>query len=134
MAWIAVIAKTGLDYATMVAPMMIAGAGVSMAIPAAQSAIVGAVARVFIGKASGTAATGRQLGGAFGLAIGVAVFAGAGSYVSPAAYTDGFAPALAVAAARSFAGSMAGLVIPRRAGVIASETPIGVAPAQGGAQ
>jgi EmrB/QacA subfamily drug resistance transporter len=72
MAWIALIATPGLDYATMVAPMMIAGAGVSMAIPAAQSAIVGAVAPMFIGKASGTAATGRQLGGAFGLPIGVA--------------------------------------------------------------
>jgi hypothetical protein len=87
---------------------------------------------MFIGKASGTAATGRQLGGAFGLAIGVAVFAGAGSYVSPTAYTDGFAPALAVDAALSFAGSMAGLMIPRRAGVLAADTPIGVAPAEGG--
>ncbi len=132
MTWIALIAKTGLDYMTMVAPMMIAGAGVSMAIPAAQSAVVGAVPPMFIGKASGTAATGRQLGGAFGLAIGVAVFAGAGSYLSPATFTDGFVPALAVAAALSFAGSMAGLMIPRRARVIAADAPIGVVAAEGG--
>ena len=43
----------------------------------------------------------RQLGGVFGLAIAVAVFTGAGSYASPAAFTDGFGPALAVAAALS---------------------------------
>ena len=40
----------------------------------------------------------RELGGVFGIAIVVAVFAGAGSYASAAAFTDGFAPAIGVGA------------------------------------
>jgi hypothetical protein len=42
--------------------------------------------------ASSTFSTMRQLGGAFGLAVLVAVFAGAGSYASPPAFTDGSSP------------------------------------------
>ena len=41
----------------------------------------------------------RELGGVFGIAVVVAVFAGAGSYASPQAFTDGFAPAIGVGAA-----------------------------------
>ena len=40
----------------------------------------------------------RELGGVFGVAVAVAVFAGAGSYGSPASFLDGFAPAIAVLA------------------------------------
>jgi hypothetical protein len=49
-----------------------AGAGVSMAYPAVQNAVVGAVAPSELGKASGTYNAMRQLGGAFGVAIAVA--------------------------------------------------------------
>ena len=34
----------------------------------------------------------RELGGVFGIAVAVAVFAGAGSFASAEAFTDGFAP------------------------------------------
>jgi hypothetical protein len=81
MGWIALIAKPDVAYAQMIAPLIIAGAGVSMALPATQSTVVNAVAHQHIGKASGTFSTMRQLGGGFGIAI-VAVFAGAGSYAS----------------------------------------------------
>ena len=47
----------------------------------------------------------RELGGVFGIAIAVAVFAGAGSYASPQAFTDGFGPApVGVAAALALVG------------------------------
>ena len=114
MAWIALIAEPGLAYAQMVAPLIVAGAGVSMAIPPAQSAVVGAVGPEHIGRASGTFSTMRQLGGAFGVAVLVAVFAGAGSYVSPQAFSDGFAPAIGVSAALSLAGAVAGAALPGR--------------------
>ena len=45
----------------------------------------------------------------FGIAILVAVFAGAGSFASPATFTDGFAPAMGVSAALALAGALAGL-------------------------
>jgi hypothetical protein len=56
----------------------------------------------------------RQLGGAFGVATLVAVFAAAGSYASPQAFSDGYAPAIAVAAALSFAGAISGVALPSR--------------------
>ena len=90
--WVALVAPHRLPYAQMIPPLIVAGVGISTALPAAQNAVVSSVAPREIGKASGTFSTMRQLGGAFGLAIGVAVFTGAGSYASPAAFTDGFAP------------------------------------------
>ncbi len=111
--WVALVARTDMPYTEMIPPLIVAGVGISTAIPAAQNAVVSAVAPSEIGKASGTFSMMRQLGGAFGLAIGVAVFTGAGSYASPAAFTDGFGPALAVAASLSLAGALAGLSLRR---------------------
>jgi EmrB/QacA subfamily drug resistance transporter len=109
LAWVALLARTGLPYAQMIPPLIIAGVGISMALPAAQNAVMGAVMPTEIGKASGTFSTMRQLGGAFGLAIAVAVFTGAGSYASPGAFSDGFGPAIAVSAALSLCGALAGM-------------------------
>jgi EmrB/QacA subfamily drug resistance transporter len=111
--WVALVARTDVPYAEMIPPLIVAGVGISTALPAAQNAVVSSVAPSEIGKASGTFSMMRQLGGAFGLAIGVAVFTSAGSYASPAAFTDGFGPALAVAASLSLAGAVAGLSLRR---------------------
>jgi len=67
-----------------------------------------------IGKAAGANSMMRELGGVFGIALAVAVFAGAGSYASTAAFTDGFAPAIGLTAALSLAGAAAGLALPGR--------------------
>ena len=114
MAWIALIAEPGMPYGELIAPLIVTGSGTSMAMPAIQSAVLGAVEPSQIGQASGTFATLRQLGAAFGLAVLVAVFSGAGSYASPAAFTDGFAPAIAVSAGLAFAGTLAALLVPAR--------------------
>jgi EmrB/QacA subfamily drug resistance transporter len=114
MGWIALIAGPDLTYAEFVLPAIVAGVGVSMAIPAAQNSVVGSVALEAIGKAAGTNSMMRELGGVFGIAIAVAVFAAAGSYASAAAFTDGFAPAIAVTAALSLAGAIAALALPGR--------------------
>jgi hypothetical protein len=115
MAWFALIAEPGLAYGAMVAPLILSGAGVAMAIPATQSAVLSSVPPRFIGKAAGTFSTARQLGGAFGVAILVAVFAASGSYASAAAFSDGFAPALAASAALALGGAVAGIWLPGRA-------------------
>ena len=120
MAWIALIAAPDLAYATLVAPLIVAGAGVSMAMPAAQNAVLSSVAQTEVGKASGTFNTLRFLGGVSGIAIAVAVFAAAGSFDSPRAFTAGFVPAIAVAAALSLAAAIAGMWQPaRRAAALA---------------
>jgi EmrB/QacA subfamily drug resistance transporter len=114
MAWLALIAEPSLPYSHMLAPFVMAGVGTSMAIPAAQNSVVGAIDDAAVGKAAGVNSMMRELGGVFGVAIAVAVFAAAGSYVSPASFIDGFAPAIAVGAAISLAGAAAGLALPRR--------------------
>jgi hypothetical protein len=58
--------------------------------------------------------TMRQLGGAFGVAILAAVFAAAGSYASPAAFSHGFAPATFAAAGLALAAALAALALPSR--------------------
>ncbi len=114
MLWLALIAEPGLAYSRLLGPFIVAGVGISMAIPAAQNSVVGAVSMEAIGKAAGVNSMMRELGGVFGIAVVVAVFAAAGSYASPAAFTDGFAPAIGVAAGLALAGAFAGLALPGR--------------------
>jgi len=114
MIWIASIADPGLPYSHLVLPLIVAGVGVSMAIPAAQNSVLGSVGIESVGKAAGTNSMMRELGGVFGIAILVAVFAGSGSYASAQAFTDGFAPAIAVGAGLSLCGAIAGLALPGR--------------------
>jgi EmrB/QacA subfamily drug resistance transporter len=115
MTWTALIAAPGMAYWTMVTPLIIAGAGISMALPSIQNAAMNASAPADLGKASGTFTTMRQLGGVFGLSLAVALFTGAGSYASPAAFNDGFVPALGAAAAFSLGGAALAALLPRRA-------------------
>jgi EmrB/QacA subfamily drug resistance transporter len=112
--WVALIAGVGMTYDAMIPPLILAGSGVAMAIPAAQNAVMSSVAGADIGKASGTFSTGRQLGGAFGLAIAVAVFSSAGSYVSPGAFSDGFVAAVAVSGMLSLAAALIASLLPAR--------------------
>ncbi|WP_322973804.1 MFS transporter [Actinacidiphila oryziradicis] len=112
--WIALIASPDLDYPAMIAPLLVAGCGVSLAMPAAQNSVIGAVPRSAVGAAAGVFNTFRRLGGAFGIAILAAVFAGSGSYASPQAFNDGFAPAVWVAVSLSLAAAIAGLWTPGR--------------------
>ena len=114
MAWIALIVEPHLAYVAMIAPLILAGAGVSIAIPATQSAVIKSVSPEHIGKASGTFSTMRQFGGAFGVSILVAVFAGTGGYASAQAFTNGFAPALGFSAVLSLSGAIAVLALTTR--------------------
>ncbi|WP_019929434.1 MFS transporter [Nocardia sp. BMG111209] len=120
--WIALAAGSG--YPALIAPMVLAGVGVSAAMPAAQSAILGAVDPQAIGTASGLYNTGRQLGGALGIAVVSVVFTAYGGYATPATVTDGFRAAIAVSAALSAAGAVAGLAVRRRAAAVVPAEPV----------
>lgn len=113
LAWIALIARAGMAYVELMAPMILAGAGFALAVTITQKLVIGAVAMPDIGKASGTLGTIRQLGGAFGVAITVAVFSRTGSYATPVAFADGFAAAMGAAAAFSLAGAAVGALLLR---------------------
>ena len=114
MTWVALVAHPGVAYVELVPALVIAGVGVSMSFPAAQNAVVGSVPEAAIGKAAGTNSTMRELGGVFGIALSVAVFAGAGSYASPQAFSDGFVAAIGVSAGLSLLAALAGAALPPR--------------------
>src|SRR4051794_35143111 len=119
MAWLALIAEPGMAYSQMLAPFILGGVGVSMAIPAAQNSVVGSAAADAIGKVAGANSMMRELGGVFGIAVTVAVFGGAGGYASAASFIAGFSPAIGVSAGLSLAGAIAGLALPGRRGATA---------------
>jgi EmrB/QacA subfamily drug resistance transporter len=112
--WIRASVAPDVGFASLVAPFIVAGAGISMAMPATQTSVMNGVSRSDIGKASGTMSTLRFLGGALGIAIGASVFAGAGGFNSPQLFTAGFAAAVGVSAALSLAGAIAGAFVPGR--------------------
>ena len=101
------------SYAVLVVPLLLSGAGLGVAIPAITRSAVSLVAPADLAKASGVFTTLRQLGGAFGVAIGGAVFAATGGYGSAARYVDGYTPAVLVAAALALGATAAGLTLPR---------------------
>jgi EmrB/QacA subfamily drug resistance transporter len=116
MAWIALIADAGMSYGQLIAPLMVAGVGISMSFPAAQNSVVSSVPPEAIGKAAGTNSTMRELGGVLGIALGVAAFAAAGSYASPTEFSDGFVAAMGVSAGLSLLAALAGAALPARFG------------------
>ncbi|HTA99532.1 MAG TPA: DHA2 family efflux MFS transporter permease subunit [Bradyrhizobium sp.] len=121
--WIAINAAPGMTYSELVAPLLLAGVGVSMAMPAAQNAILGSVAATEIGKASGVFNMGRFLGGMFGIAAMVAVFSANGAVDSAASFSAGFAASMRVAAGLSLLGAVAGLWLPARRRVTLAQLP-----------
>jgi EmrB/QacA subfamily drug resistance transporter len=112
--WIGLLAEPDLGFGALVAPSVVTGIGASMAIPPSANAVVGAVATEAVGKAAGANGLLRELGGVFGIAVAVAVFAAEGGYASAEAFSDGFAAAIGVAAALSLIGAVAGLALPGR--------------------
>jgi MFS family permease len=118
LAWLALVAEPGVAYTSLLAPLIVAGVGVSLAIPAAQNSVLASSSLEVVGKAAGANSMMRELGGVFGIAVVVAIFAGAGGYASAQQFTDGFGPAIGFAAALSAVGALASVALPgRRAAV-----------------
>jgi MFS family permease len=113
--WLAAVAEPGVGYGTLVAPLIIAGVGVSMCFPTVANAVTGSVPPGDVGVAAGTNNALNALGGVFGVAILAAVFAAHGSYASPAAFIHGFRPAEWTAAAVAAAGVVAAVLAPSKA-------------------
>lgn len=114
--WIALIARPGMAYPELIAPLIFAGFA-SANIPAVQSIVIRSVAPSEIGKASGAFNMLRQLGAAFGVALLVAVFAGFGSFHSVQTFNHGFTAAISASAALSLLGVIAAITLPGRPSV-----------------
>jgi EmrB/QacA subfamily drug resistance transporter len=111
--WLVHLANTHTGYASYVPPLLIAGIGVSMALPSLPAAGLNAVPSEALGQASGVLNMTQRLGAAIGIAITTVVFNANGSLTAPADFIRGFGPALAVAAGLSALGAVTALAIKR---------------------
>jgi EmrB/QacA subfamily drug resistance transporter len=112
--WIALRTSHGAGYVEIVVALLVAGVGISMALPAVPTAVLNAVAPEEMGKASGINAMMQRFGAVFGVAIGSAVFSAYGGLASPGAVAAGFRPALAACAAFSLLGTLTALALAAR--------------------
>jgi EmrB/QacA subfamily drug resistance transporter len=112
--WIALTATATVGYGQLVGPLVLAGVGISMAIPSVPTSALNAVPPADMGKASGVQNTLQRFGGVFGVAIVAAVFAANGTLGSPNTLITGFRPALAAAAFMSVAGALSALGVSAR--------------------
>jgi EmrB/QacA subfamily drug resistance transporter len=93
-AWVAARGALSTSWVEIVLGLLVAGVGISMALPTVPTAVLNAVSQHEMGKASGVNYMAQRFGAVFSLAIASAVFAAHGHLGSPAAVTAGFRPAL----------------------------------------
>lgn len=117
--WMSVLCGSVYGYVAWIAPLVLAGAGIALAMPAVQSAVLSSVAPPDMGKASGVYNTMRQLGWACGAAVAGAVFASAGSLTSAKAMAAGYAAVLLSTAALSAVAALVSLRL-SKAGALTS--------------
>src|SRR5262249_18646725 len=92
--WVAWRGSLGAGWVELVIALLIAGIGISMALPTVPTAVLSAVAPDEIGKASGINYMAQRFGAVFAIAIGSTVFATYGGFGTPETVTAGFRPAL----------------------------------------
>jgi MFS family permease len=109
--WVAVRGSLGTSWVELDIALLIAGIGISMALPTVPTAVLNAVAPSELGKASGINYMMQRFGAVFAIAIASAVFAAHGHLSTPAGVTDGFRPALAACAGFALLAALSSLAI-----------------------
>jgi EmrB/QacA subfamily drug resistance transporter len=92
--WVAARGSFATSWLGLVIALLVAGVGLSMALPTVPTTVLDAVAPAEMGKASGINYMAQRFGTVFALAIASAVFSAHGHLGSPASVTAGFRPAL----------------------------------------
>jgi EmrB/QacA subfamily drug resistance transporter len=129
--WVALRVGSGLSYGELAVALLVAGAGIGMALPTAPTAVLSAVRHEELGTAAGVATTVQRFGAVFATAVATAVLSGAGGLGSPAAVTAGMGPALGVCAGVSLCGALVSLGLRPRS-VPAGAAPSGAQPVVAG--
>lgn len=111
----ALLLEPGVSFLTMLPALILSGIGMGLYFAPAASLVMAHVRPAEQGMASGANNALRELGGALGIGVLGAVFAGQGGYESPDTFTDGTVLALWIGAAVVACAALAALVIPRRA-------------------
>jgi MFS family permease len=113
-AWVAATASATGSTLGLVLALLVAGVGVSMALPTVPVAVLSAVQPAEMGKASGIAAMMQRFGAVFAIAVVTSVFGAFGGLGSAASLTSGLRPGLAVSAGLSLLGALTALAITAR--------------------
>jgi EmrB/QacA subfamily drug resistance transporter len=111
---IVALAGTAQPWAAYAGPFVVAGIGVSLALPTLPTAALSVVAPTEIGVAAGVVNTVQRLGPVVGVAVVSAVFAAHGSLASASEVTSGFRWALGASAVFSLIGAGVASIIGRR--------------------
>jgi len=114
LAWIAAVSTATVGYTSLVGPFVLSGTGMALFFAPVANVVLSAVRPQEEGKASGTNNAIREVGGVLGVAVLASVFARAGGYESPQAFTDGLVPALWIGAVVVAVGAAVALLIPRK--------------------
>ncbi|MGY4646059.1 DHA2 family efflux MFS transporter permease subunit [Cellulomonas sp. URHB0016] len=117
LAWQGVlVGQGGVVYADLVPGLALAGIGMGLTFAPSATAVLADMAPDDHGTASSVNATIREIGGALGIAVLVAVFQAAGGSLTPEGYAAGLEPAAYVAAAIVGLGALLTLAMPRSTG------------------
>ena len=112
--WVAARGSLATSWIELDIALLIAGIGISMALPTVPTAVLSAVAPQEMGKASGINFMAQRFGTVFAIAIASAVFSANGHLGSPASVTAGFRSALWACAAFAVLAALTAFGISRR--------------------
>ena len=125
-AWVAVRGSLSTGWAELDIALLVAGVGVSMALPTVPAAVLNAVAPGELGKASGVNFMMQRFGAVFAIAAASAVFSAYGHLGTPAGVTSGFRPALGACAGFALLAALSALAVtPAQAPAVPAAEPAG---------
>lgn len=111
LAWVAARGSLATSWVEIALALLVAGIGISIALPTVPTAVLGSVREEEMGTASGVNYMAQRFGAVFAVAIATAVFSANGHLGSPSAVTDGFRPAMWACAAFALLATLSGLAI-----------------------
>jgi len=120
--WVAVRGSLATSWIELTLALLVAGIGISMALPTVPTAVLSAVTQPDMGKASGLNQMAQRLGTVFAIATSSAVFSAHGHLGSPATVTAGFRPALWSCVIFAALAAVTASAIPSRTSSAATET------------
>lgn len=116
LAWQGLLVGGDVVYADLVPGLALAGIGMGLTFAPSATAVLADMVPDDHGTASSVNATIRELGGALGVAVLVAVFQAADGTLTPEGYLAGLQPAMLAAAAIVGVGALLALLMPRGTG------------------
>lgn len=116
LAWLGLLVGSTTTYAQLVPGLALAGIGMGLTFAPSATAVLADLTADDHGTASSVNATLREVGGALGVAVLVAVFRAADGALTPDAFAVGLRPAALVAAGVVGLGAVVALAMPRATG------------------